>query len=326
MEIAWRTRLSSVLCSITVLAAWLLATPATTFAAETCPASSTSPIIDEWKEVYRNRGVTLCKGVEYTIVGERLRAYVQIVDFNEGAKMRIMSEVAPPSTPGNPATTFRVRTAADWYPWVKLNVSTPNPSLVFSTTNASFHVNPDVDTPLSLPHKKWNQVLSTGWALTHPGDVAWLAPKRKFGLGHPSNTPQTAYMAPFPSAPPANTTYTLTDVLNGLNGYWDGIVGVDPQHEFVPGQKARRTMLGLRDLSGCWGCPQDRAYILTTAATFTVPDARDILATDFNTMWNIQLDGGNSTQLESAYGTITSGLCYINCRAVPDVLVVYLAP
>jgi hypothetical protein len=319
---------------LAILGAMLIApmltivTPMTALGAneEGCPATATAPV-DHWVEIYRQRGITLCRGDSYWGF---LVAYVQVVDLSKGARIRVMSEVAQNS--GQPDAQYNKRTALDWYNWQWTHVTTPSAGLIFSATNAAFFIdsnNGNATTPLSLPEKKWGLVQSQGWALTHHSDLAWNAPKRKFGFTDLRSGSQLAYVGDFPAVAPNNTTYTANDVTTGLSGYFDSIVAIHPTYEFAPGSNDRRTMLGTRNGSNCWGCGQEIVYILTTDDGMTVPTARGLLANDFHAMWTVQLDGGNSTQFYSVNAQIDSGLCLVpfyGCRNVPSVLLVYVSP
>ena len=293
--------------AIVLAAALALVVGATPFAARTafalqgCPAFGTS-YIQSWSTAYINRGVTMCLGIDYS---GQAAVWLQIVDFSAGAKMRVVSQVASGSTPGTPDTLFNKRSAYDWYNWISSNITTPPSSRLFSTTNASFFITTSgTTTALSLPEKMANSVRSQGYALTHHTDPAWPATKRKFALGDPNSTPQTFVSSTFP------TSYTATDITNGFSGYYDGTIALDALYGDV---FARKTMLGFNG---------SRVYILTTLSLYYLSQARSILRDNFSTANEIQLDGGNSTQMNSNYGVLTSS----SNRVVPDVLAVYLAP
>ena len=105
---------------------------------------------------------------------------------------------------------------------------------------------------------------------------------------------------------------------------FDATVGFHPLHD-TSDTPQQRTFLGTRSTDGLWHGTQDRAYLLTSAVPLTLSEARDILAVDFSTMYNIQLSGGHDTQFQSVAGDQESS-DPSGDRPVPEVLVIYNAP
>lgn len=326
----------------TLIAATLLAISTLTLPASTPPAYADDPCspswenaVPEWWGLYDDRGVTLCDGGEFGFT----HALLQIVDLGDGAKLRLVSDASDPLDPPAADNQYDKRRADDWYDWIKAgNVNSPSPSRLFSTTNASFFVDTSSSTTaLSLPEMSTQyfstcpippgacsiQTLTNGWAYGHHSDPAWDASKRGFRLGPPSASTQTAEIFGF------DTHYDLFDIasafdLLGTDGpacgnpgsCRDATVALDPLYG---SGDSRRTFVGL-DAS-------DRVYILTTHLGYTLSEARDILKS-FGSVWEIQLDGGGSTQMYYRFpgDQLGDGIQSTVLREVPDVLAVYLSP
>jgi hypothetical protein len=131
------------------------------------------------------KGVTMCLGEE-GIWGTD-KAWLQIVDLGDGARIRSIADPAPRSIYRQlfeePEAEFRKRTAEDWYDWLR-SLSTeeewvqstalrqyyvrPDSSRLFSVTNAAFFTDNDNanDTRLSFPfmsNPTWNGALGQSY-------------------------------------------------------------------------------------------------------------------------------------------------------------------
>jgi len=291
-----------------------------------CPQYSHLPAIDHWETTYEQKAVTLCQA--YDATGNVL-VHVQIVDFEAGGKMRVMSE---PWEPAYNGTRFASRTADQWFPWVQRNVGTPAPGTLFSVTNGSFHSRtpPNVApqaTMMQFPEKKWNGLTSLGdddTCYTYEGASA----KRYFGLSDPRSTGrQFAYIDTF-DEPCETDERVVNEELSSYRGQpvrlFDATVGLHPLYG-DPDFRYRRTFVGTLSTDRLWHGTQDRAYLLTSEIGLTAPEARDILAQDFGTMYNLQLAGGYDTQYEAITGGLPSS-DPAGPREIPEVLVIYNAP
>ena len=217
-----RRFVSRALCCVAALvAATAMAAPSSALASypavqTDCPTGDASGTqIDHWNKIYPgigqpDRGVTLCVGMGGPLANEPY-AYLQIVRPGAGAKMRIVSTVAPqnvqppgvPSPWGGPAETlFEKRTAEDWFTGMATYNEAPDASNLFSTANAGFFISTtDPLTKLSLPEAQMDGVTwdnpwwpkqpsgtldSTGWAIATKDapapDFAWNADKKYLKL------------------------------------------------------------------------------------------------------------------------------------------------
>jgi hypothetical protein len=309
---------------------------------DVCTPSGPNPV-STWKTIVSTRGVTLCRGYEPPGIS---KAWVQIVDLNAGAKIRLINEGCQscPYSDTYRFTDYRYnkRTASDWFDWINRHVDTPEPGRLFSTSNASFF--PDTEfnetSPITLPESHHKATFpdgsiyfhhTWGWAFdTCPhkprfchDDARWKAPKIALSLADHTAPRQNVRMLPFPKHYRDKDVISLQGLADPdferLEG--DSIVGLTPT--FVGEETARRTFVGVNhDIA-------DTVYILNTNEFFTVGDAQSILES-FGAVFTMQLDGGASTQL---YGPDWNGDgdrdtlvgSYIG-REVPDTLAVYLAP
>lgn len=277
--------------------------------------------IENWSTIYSGRGVTACLGTG--IIGEP-RAYIQIVDLEAGAKLRLISEeTTSPWFPQNP-DLFAKRRVVEWHDWIKDNVSFPDSSRLFSTSNASFFVDDSGDeTRISLPHmvhdqRVWGTSHSYGHAFYDNGDPAWGALKRALVIGDPlTAAAQHVEISEFP------THYTQSDVLTafdclpvcgfGPRKIWDGTVGFQPLYGVVDPER-QRTFVGVVG---------SKVIILNAEDFLTLGQAQNIVQS-FGSQMSIQLDGGRSSQVHiDTPDGVRAGFGF---RDVPDVLAVYLAP
>jgi hypothetical protein len=284
-------------------------------ALEGCPNGGSEPVT-KWVQVYKARGVTFCRGMGGPSAQVKV-AYLQIVDFDANAKMRVVSTVAAntPVPRGNAGTTFTKRTAQTWFTQMGSIISPPPGGALFSTTNAGFFVDTSssATTALSLPEKTGGSTSSQGIALLNQSDDAWEANKRAFGLGNVNATPQLFGNYDFGDP---NNSHHYTAVMASLPCCWDATVAFDWNQDSGD-QWASRTFLGTNRTTG------KRVYILTLMTHSTLQQAKDILDNTTQATGFIQLDGGGSTQM---YNNLGTGDTASNSRAVPEVLAVYLPP
>jgi Phosphodiester glycosidase len=276
-------------------------------------------------------GVTLCVGKNSDLPD----AYVQIVDLTAGAKVRLWEDIGH-GVCGDQACdfgAFPVKTAQDWATWIGLNTSRPDASTLFSVSNAGFFTDTSGNpSPLSLafeheqlqPDGTIDDYIDKGLAFTLNTNPAWDEPKRAITFGDTLSTPehpvQQVHMSDFP------LHYTFDDILqnfraidspcNAASCEFDATVGLTPDFSGGTGAK-RRTYVGVSA-----GTEQGitTVYILTTLNDYTVSDAQQILES-FGSQLEMQLDGGNSTQL------FADGRDLIDSpigRKVPMVLAVYV--
>ncbi|NDL59523.1 phosphodiester glycosidase family protein [Phytoactinopolyspora mesophila] len=287
-----------------------------------------SNFLPSWQTVYDDRGVTLCLGSFAPTEPLPVEAYLQIIDLEAGAKLRLVKECAEPCIsddhPYNTEVQFNKRTAQGWFDWIGGNVSIPSPNSLFSVANASFLVDTSADTTaLSLPHihniiNEPTQIAAlptAGWAFKHNDDYAWDALKRALMIGDARATSQDVWIEEFA------THYTESDLIPIYsNSRGDATVGFQPLYGVVD-PEARRTFVGV--------VPGSKVFILSTRAQLTLEEANGIVQS-FGSSMAIQLDGGASTQMQfetpdGQSGGIESSIPVFP-REVPDVLAVYLAP
>ncbi len=322
---ARRTAASIVVAALSV-AAGMFGAPSPASAEEgVCPSGASHPTIMSWATTYSDRAVTVCQAWDRA---SGKKVHVQVVDFEAGGKMRVMSD---PWEPAWDDTRFTTRTAWGWFDWVGDHVATPAPSRLFSVTNGSFSISQNVwmpeSTSMSFPQKKWNTL--TSWGIDeqchyHEGGSA----KRYFGLSDPRTTGrQFPYIDTYDDPCQSNAA-TANEEFSSYQGkpvsLFDATVGYHPLVETSKGPQ-RQTFLGTLSTDGRWTGTQDRAYLLTSDFEMTAAEARDILANDFGTMYNVQLSGGTDTQYQSVAGYMQSFEPGGRLREVPEVLVIYNA-
>lgn len=299
-----------------------------------CPGALHDYNIDDWETRWPTagadpKGVTLCQG--FGGVPLSSRTWLQIVDLGDGAKVRVHAERAEwVNVEPYVDSKLRKRTAEDWYDFIRAadpndisnRYNTPHPRYVFSTTNASFFKDSDNSNPttkLPLPMKHSGSTYTYGVAMVDPNDPDHHAPKRFLRLGGVSNLwdgpVQNVHIGPFPTYynwPEADEYMCCTSSPNVIDSI-DSTVGFEP--DFAIGDAARRNYIGT------YG---DTLYILTTDSPFTNAQANGIMQQIQPGMYVMQLDGGGSAQLHSAYGSMDSNIPIFD-RMVPDVLTVYRA-
>jgi Phosphodiester glycosidase len=314
----FRVVVSAVALAIVALAA-LPAQPAV--AEDACTDAVNSLV---WQTIFNSRGVTMCLGNDST--APEFDAYVQIIDLNAGAKVRLESDACnQDGCPGEADPThadlyYHKRTAGDWYDWIKSHETVPAASRLFSTSNASFFttLSGDVST-LSLPESH-NVNPSTGelqytWggAYVHRDDPAWNNPKLAILLGNANTTKQNINMTSFP------THYTDSDVQSILfNDFWGDATVAYPTT--IGAGASPRTIVGVDEDSGA-----SKFYVLNTSKDFTITEAQQILSS-FGATFTMQFDGGGSTQLYSNGSYLVDSDDIGFDRVVPEALAVYLAP
>jgi len=307
------------------------------------PSGSTAPV-DEWKTEFTGRGVTLCLGNEHVIGSPD--AALQIVDLSAGAKVHLVSDAClDPDTCGYSDVArqtdlpYRKRTVSEWADWIIDNVHEPEfGSELFSTTNASFFRDTGFTEPMSpifLAQKTTDYVpngapfrQNSTWGLAsapkHHIRPWWNSRKVALSLGDVHIPHQKAEMFDFPRHYKDDD---IGDLFFGqeadserING--DQIVGRAPN---VGEKTARRTYVGI-DQSG--GERDRRIFILNANIGYTLDQAETTLES-FGSTFEVQLDGGASTQLwadvNGGETVIPDGIPFID-REVPDTVAVYLAP
>lgn len=301
-------------------------------AAEVCPLTATAPVA-KWQTVYSYKAVTVCRGFDSSgiAVGD-----VQVVDFEAGGKMRVMSEPEPGQTPGTHQTEFDRKTGMGWFFWVQENVTAPPAGQLFSTTSsAPFDLVGTGSATMKFPEKKWNALMSLGSdTACHTMPDTGMSAKRFFGLSDP-RVPgrQFPYVGNYDD-PCQSDAATVTSEFSTYQGapvsLFDATVAFHPLYELNTG-RGRQAFLGTRSTDGLWTGTQDRAYVFTSSHSsssyLTVAEARALLVNDFQTMYNIQLHGPAAGyhsvldgRLAEASADDMSGV-----RGVPEVLVIYNA-
>lgn len=323
---------------------------------EGCPTSTTGRLgIDFWQTSYAGNAVTVCTAWD----GEERVAVVQIVNFDAGAKMRVMSEAFDDPPLGTTETRFKKRTSQEWHEWIQSSVATPPAAQLFSVTNGSFFMCSDgfegctladigsgASSRLSFPEKKWNAITSLG-AETWCYDMTPAEPhgKRVFALSDPRGTgKQSAFIDTFNDncqSTWASASAELSSFQGQPANFFDATVGLHPtygpdstvdclvgcQDGHCPDVCDLRTFVATRHTQRRWTAPQNRAYLFTSERPMKNADARSILAEDFGTMYAMQLDSGGSTQFYAeGPGYVDSLHDPAWTRIVPEVLVVYDAP
>jgi hypothetical protein len=311
-----------------------------------CTPSFSNAIPDWAESAAPAGGVTLCAG---TNGAGQTDAYVQIVDLSAGAKVRLIADPCASTDPC--AGKYKVRTAADWDSWIRSNVTRPDGSRLFSTSNAAFFTDTSGNpTLLSLPFVQTSNTIGQnghpsvvsdpGFALTSSTapnpDPAWKDPKRAITFGDQSTTPQEVHMFDFPltcrnpNDDPPCTAYTqgdlgtpLAPLCNSTCPEWDATVGLTPDFDANTGSARLRVYVGVSAPSGSFNFT--KVYILDTAVPYTVTEAKGILES-FGSQQEIQLDGGGSTQLYANGSHLIDSNVPLFGRAVPMALAVYKAP
>jgi Phosphodiester glycosidase len=351
-------RFRAVIAAVVLAIGALAAVPASTqsaIARDTQPAAAQQDFcmpgfpneVPNWAPRSLGGGVILCEGTDTFGLTD---AWVQIVDLNAGAKVRLISESCPAcpfdDTEDFSDLQYHKRTAPEWFDLIENKPPTSPPSTgeLFSTSNGSFFTDTSAGpaSPLSLPEESLIEKLPNGDALTEStvgkawegGDDAWDSPKRAISFGdHTASRQKVEMILDFPMH------YTRNDFLELVSGvppgeccvdwdriYGDQTVGFTP--DFVPGDlESRRTYVGVDSSVGA----ANTVYILTTDADFSNEEAQIMLAS-FGAAVSVQLDGGSSTQLygpdlddDGEGDNLVTPFPDIG-RTVPDTLAVYLAP
>ena len=266
--------------------------------------------------------VTVCRGWD----ANHARVLdVQIVDFEAGGKMRVMSNPRPgQDLPANDVL-YTPDVAPGWLSWMLGSVSSPPPSQLFSVTNGAPARDPFYGDTMAFAQKKWNALVSLGAEQGCHFLPNGASAKRYFGLSDPRGAGrQYAYIDTYDGAcqsDKAEANREFSTYQGQPVNLFDATVGFHPLYGDATTAQ-RRTFIGTRDRDGGWTGTQDLAYLLTSDQKLTVGQARDVLTRDFRTMYNLQLDGGPSTQYRTRYGT---GIDSDDGRPrqVPEVLALY---
>jgi len=328
-----------------ILAAALLTiTAASASAYVNCPPNGNrAGDIDEWETIYPteeepdHKGVTMCLG-EGDFGWDK--GWLQIVDLGDGAKIRLIADrepTGPESSTYEPETVFRKRTAEDWYRWIRsLNpfvgenwaYTQPRAGKLFSTTNANFFKDTDNEhnTTMTFPRSTWG--VADTWGMTERlfneraeaiSRFDWEANKRSLQIGY-----HNEYEEPFVQAVdvdpfPTHYEYEDLELLGHVGGnpeVFDTIdFGISMAPEVTVGESTRRNYLGVY---------YDKVYIFTSDSFYTNAEAIAIMNEIQRGMDLIQLDGGGSAQVHSAYGGMRSR-ARVTQRQVADVIAIYKA-
>ncbi|PZF86676.1 hypothetical protein [Jiangella anatolica] len=285
----------------------------TASAEQSCPATPVQGIT-QWIEQYKDRGVTVCWGMETSGGLPQLAAVVQVVDLADGANLSVASFPNCPCGPPSAGQLYSKDTVDIWQEIYQ----TPGEEL-FSTTNAGFFKDSSSNpsTALSLPDVWGGRI----WSYGMPSAFDLTLAKVSLTMGLPDSGFQTVKLRDFPAnytAAHVNSHYPGcgTDPLCPASYY--GTVGFHPAANLTgnPDDISRRTMLGV---NAQVNVAASRVYILTTTRSYRLADARQILK-HFGSQYEMQLDGGGSTQSISEYHQIDSTVF----RPVPQVLQVWL--
>ncbi|PZF79928.1 hypothetical protein [Jiangella anatolica] len=290
-------------------------------AEQSCPAPTQPPVsgIEHWIEQYSDRGVTVCWGMDNVGGIAQLAAVMQVVDLADGARVQLRSEHICDNGCFDaplPQTQFQKHTAEEWHAiWAH--------STLFSTTNtAYFKDTTNPTTALSLPEFTSGTVNTYGFALNGGSDLTNA--KVSLTLGPTYNIPVQSVklrdFGPVYTAANVNGHWACNVIGRGCTAGFSGTMGFHPAVNISgdPNETKRRTMVGVNAAVNVAG---SRVYILTTVHSYKLADARQMLKF-FGSQYEMQLDGGGSTQSISAYHQIDSPIF----RKVPEVLQVYLGP
>jgi len=333
------TRTAWVVATGTAVAAVLAVTAPSASAYVACPTwPSPAGSIEDWATKWpapgaNPKGVTLCQA---QVEGHGM-GYLTILDLRDGAKLRLVSQVDPGSPiprADRPYTEYKKRTASSWYSYIRSGGSyiSPDPSRLFSTTNASFFNTTanGVATTLPFPHRfnqgheTWGSAMVEDWGASCPNPEAfdYCATKKLLRIGTPSETPQKLGVTPmFRVYDSVQAQLVLQDGHRSIGESWpgaaDATVAFDPLTSV--GSASRRNYIGK------YG---NVVYLFTSTESYTNAQAAQIMQDIQPGMSVMQLDGGGSAQMHSAYGTIDSVIPDIpfGNREVADVLAVYTGP
>lgn len=339
MLIRKRRGLRATLTACTVTAALLGGAGAQSASAWVpCPTGGNSAgAIDEWETIWPTggadaKGVTMCLGEEGIFGSDK--GWLQIVDLNDGASIRLMGDrepTGPASHPYQPDVVFRKRTAHDWYTWLQsLNPNEgenfwwtrPAARYLFSTTNASFFKDSDNDhdTTVPFPRRDWGGLAASFGVSSTLRDSDWDAPKRGLLIGDPDpwDSPvQKVRVVNFTTHyVPADIPSLLMHVGGNVNNYDTVDYTVSFTPDYRVGGASRRNYLGVY---------RNVVYLFTSDADYTNAQAIAIMQEINPNMDLIQLDGGGSAQMYSLLGEMDSSIPIFD-REVADVLAIYRAP
>jgi hypothetical protein len=283
-----------------------------------------------WSELYRNRGVTLCLSDTSGHYG-----LMQIVDFSRGAEMHIVAEptAGQTQTPPSGSLQYNRKKTPDWWNWIKAGSLSPTSSRLFSVMDASFMIEYNPTTALSLPLWRDSGLETKGYVLDDQSNCAYNVPKRKllFSAVNANNPIEHANIKTFP------TNYSYFNAIFGLfedTGYKEGVAGFEPLAGCGPDSVEDRTMVGWSTNGTGWN--NTKLYTVQTRQQ-TLATTQSLLRSAGST-FEIQLDGGCSMQTYSDYSEGTFHGIYVTpnspiCpeigfspRAVPNGLALYLAP
>jgi hypothetical protein len=345
-----RRGLLAALTACALTAALLGGTAQSASAFVPCPSGETpAGGIDEWetdfpREYDRAGGVTLCEA-SGGFLGADTMGYLQIVDLNDGARIRLVA-TADPRSPEHgrfeTETLFTKRTAEEWYEWItslnpweeefnyhNYDLTFPAQRQLFSVTNAGFFSRTENGVPTEVPFPLWTARGDDSMGVSFNrgiGDFDYEAPKVGLMIGSPIEPEtQDVEIETFPT----NYEYYLLEYLGHVGGEpyintWDAMVSFTP--EVVVGEageeyKNRRNYLGIYD---------NIVYIFTSDNRYTNDETVRIMEEIQPNMEMIQLDGGGSAQFYTREnGAMDSSIpnvppIYEN-RQVASVLAVYRA-
>jgi len=326
-------------CAVTVGA--MAGTPQLASAFVPCPSTTMRVLSTRWETLWGTRsetakGVTMCRGAN---IGGTV-GYLQMVDLGDGAKLRVQAELEPRFQEtqlenGNPDTVYNKRDAEEWYSFLRSKAGSteepdygwalPNPRRLFSVINASFFTETENSVNTTVPWPVWTynaqDSFGLSWRRARDGEVEepirfdsdYEEEKKVLYLQDPGTPVQKARVDPFP------TYYELEDFgeydhIGGRSGIFDTTdlaVGLTPER--VRGEYRRR------DYVGVYG---DTVYMFVSRTEMRNAEASALMQEIQPGMEVIQMDGGGSTQVYSAYARMESNDPFQD-RRVPVVLAAY---
>lgn len=317
-----KRRLSGRLARVTIVATLVPLLSAIAVETTTTSAHASNPPCPSGYSVWdpeNTDGIEWCQNGHYNLL---------VVDWMEGAEMRVVSEHVPGSGFDGDAE-FYTRNTDEWASYIEDadDPSYPDPERLQFTVNAGFLITDDGDsTPLSLPEKIGNSVMSTGYAELHHTDPAWGF-RPKFSLLLPDSSEwgyQESTVALFGDY--FTGEYTQSEVYSTWSDYSDATVGYNPTTAPNEGDVPKNRTFFCKT----YGSETQNSfnYILTnidelgdgvTLASMYAEATRIGCAPG----QTIQFDGGRSTQFYSVRWSDQRG--HLLARPVPEVLALYSA-
>ena len=272
---------------------------------QACPAN--------WVRVLTGKGVIVCGKKN---ARGQMTTYVQWIDLASGARIRNATDPLAQGSVFVKNPDFNKRTVQNWWSWAQNNMQNRPAGAQFSAVNGSFFTYwpGTLIATVSFPIRDQGQLLTVG-----DNNNTWS--KRIFTI---DSTGTRAWMDDTNSG---SKDWNTVDTLLRYN--WNAIWGYHPAVcTGVPNEKCvdidkndriARTWIGLRDVDS--NGRYKSVLILTTKAA-TQQETLDMLAKDWASPKNMQLDGSGSAQV------VLRGTSYTpaNTRTVPHAFIVYEAP